>query len=608
MSADAAALLELLAAGATTDEIAAAGADPHHRELALAVRRATDALVRREHELHALVETAQDLAALRDPAGVLDAIVRRARTLMGTDVAYLTLFDAERGDTYMRATAGSVSAAFQAVRLDLGAGLGGLVAKTHTPYWTPDYAADDRFVHTSAIDSAVGDEGIVAICGTPLLLQGQFVGVLFASHRTPRPYSRDEVALLGSLAALAAVSIAQVEAHEETARALAELSRAHETVRRQSDGVRRAAAAHDTFAQVVLGGGGTDEIAAAVVDLLGGWAVLTDAAGTVTSAAGAPPPGHRPGERLTPRPGAAAADRLTRDGQRWVVAVAAGDEVLGHLVVGGNDELDLADTRTVERAAVVAALVLLGERRRQDEQQRRRTDLVTAIVAGRGGDDAVATAAREAGIDPRRPGCVLVVEDVPPDRRRSVLLSVGSLVGRDGIVGEHDGRIVALLSAQDASAAAADLARRLARVVPEPLTVGGAGPGREPAEAFAEAVRAVAALQALGRSGEGGSADDLGFAGLVVGSGPQVAPFVRSVLGPVLDYDEARGTELVTTLDAYFAAGSSPRHAAAALHVHPNTVAQRLDRVAAVLGPGWQQPERALQVQLALHLRRLVVR
>ena len=63
----------------------------------------------------------------------------------------------------------------------------------------PDYAADDRFVHTSAIDSAVGDEGIVAICGTPLLLQGQFVGVLFASHRTPRPYSRDEVALLGSL-------------------------------------------------------------------------------------------------------------------------------------------------------------------------------------------------------------------------------------------------------------------------------------------------------------------------------------------------------------------------------------------------------------------------
>ena len=71
----------------------------------------------------------------------------------------------------MRATDGSVSAVFQSVRLALGAGLGGLVASTHKPYWTADYWADERFRHTSAIDGAVGEEGIIAICGTPLIVE-----------------------------------------------------------------------------------------------------------------------------------------------------------------------------------------------------------------------------------------------------------------------------------------------------------------------------------------------------------------------------------------------------------------------------------------------------
>ena len=145
-------LLRLLAQDAPAERIeeqaaALAAADPRAgplaRELALRVRAGIDAHQRREAELAALVETARDLASRSDPGGVLDAIVRRARTLLGTDVAYLTLADPERGDTFMRATAGSVSARFQTLRLPTGAGLGGLVAQTRRPYWTADYPADE---------------------------------------------------------------------------------------------------------------------------------------------------------------------------------------------------------------------------------------------------------------------------------------------------------------------------------------------------------------------------------------------------------------------------------------------------------------------------------
>ena len=140
------------------------------------------------------------------------------------------------------------------------------------------------------------------------------------------------------------------------------------------------------------------------------------------------------------------------------------------------------------------------------------------------------------------------------------------------------------------------------------VTVGASGPlapARGLATAYAEAQRTADALVALGLAGHGGSARDLGFAGLVLGDGADVAGYLDRVLGPLLDYDARRGSDLVGTLAAYFAAGASPRRAAGALHVHVNTVGQRLDRVTSLLGDDWQTPDRALEIQLALRLHRL---
>ncbi|HZE40761.1 MAG TPA: helix-turn-helix domain-containing protein, partial [Stackebrandtia sp.] len=120
-----------------------------------------------------------------------------------------------------------------------------------------------------------------------------------------------------------------------------------------------------------------------------------------------------------------------------------------------------------------------------------------------------------------------------------------------------------------------------------------------------EARRCAEALTALGREGDGAGAAELGFVGLLLGGGGDARPFVHSVLGALVEYDEKRGTALIPTLQAYFAAGGSPSRAAEALHVHANTVAQRLERIARLLGEDWQEPERELEVRLALRLVRL---
>ncbi|WP_246085741.1 helix-turn-helix domain-containing protein [Pseudonocardia hydrocarbonoxydans] len=575
-------LLRLLAQDASADRIAEqAQQHPEAVELALRVRAGIDAHRRREAELSALVDTARDLASAADPRGVLDAIVRRARTLLGTDVAYLTLHDPERGDTFMRATAGSVSARFQALRLPLGAGLGGLVAQTRRPYWTPDYPADERYDHTAEIDGAVAEEGLVAICGTPLLVDGEFVGVLFASHRTRREFRRDEVALLGSLAALAAVSLVQARRVAETADALAALSAAHA-------GIEQAATAHDRFSQVVLSGGGVDDIAAALGELLDCWVAVLDVDDHCLATHGDAP---------VPRSVAVEdSGRLTRVGDGWAVAVSAAGQRLGTLALGGIDELDRGQGRTVERAAMVTALVLLFRLRAAESDQRVRSDLLTELLARTGGDPepALVERGRLLGLRLGVPHVVAVCRG----RVRGLAVAAGD---GGGLAGPHGDDLVAVVPGTDPSAVAAALSRRLG----DGLTVGAAGPvvpGGGLREVHAQARRTTDALVALGRPA--GSARELGFAGLVGGPG-DVDTYLLDVLGPVGDYDDRRGSDLLGTLEAYFAAGASPRRAAAALHVHVNTVTQRLDRVASLLGEDWSTPSRALELQLALHLRRL---
>jgi PucR C-terminal helix-turn-helix domain/GAF domain/GGDEF-like domain len=604
-------LLRLLAEGAPASELSrVADTGGEARELALRVRAAFDSRRKREAELTALVETARDLAALRDQSGILEAIVRRARTLLGTDVSYLTLYDQEAGDTFMRSTDGSVSVEFQTVRLSLGDGLGGLVASTRKPYWTADYLNDRRYQHTGTIDSAVGDEGLVSICGTPLLVEDEFVGVLFAANRSPRPFSPDEVALLGSLAALAAVSIVQTRTAAETTNALAQLSAAHELVRQHTAGIERAAAAHDRFAELVLAGGGVDDITSALGDLLGGWVVLLGPEGERLSAHGETAPAADSPDPLAGCPAVKETQesgRLAHDGDTWAIGVKDPQSLHGTLVLGGVTRLDDSDQRTLERAAVVTALVLLFERTAADAEQRVRTDLVSDLVGGRGEQGSLLARARSQGVDPSRPHALLVALPTGETSRRTLLLAAHAAAGQGSVVGEHDGSVVALVPSDDPHRSAVELAKRLRTV--GVVTVGAAGPialSDNVPEAWGQASRTASALVALGLSGSGASTEHLGFAGLVVGSAPDVAGYVHRHLGPLLDYDERRGSELVRTVQAYFNAGGSPRHAAGLLHVHVNTVSQRLDRVSHLLGSDWQRPGRSLEIQLALHLRHLI--
>ncbi|AEV85576.1 cyclic diguanylate phosphodiesterase [Actinoplanes sp. SE50] len=585
--------------------------------LALRVRALLERRRRREEELSALYDTAGDLAGLRDVDAVLRAIVHRARTLLNVDVSYMTLNDQERGDTYMRITDGSVAASFQNLRLPPGAGLGGLVALTGTPYATANYPTDARFAHTTDIDMGVGDEGLVAILGVPMRLGSTVIGVLFAANRAERPFAREEVALLLSLAAHASVALDTARLLSETQTALAELSAANATIQAHSASVERAAAAHDRMTALVLRGGGVDDVAADLVDVLSGALLVIDAHGRTLATA------RTRGVAATlPEPDGSTVDeavaasrgegRSVRRHDLVIAAVVAGADNLGALVFRPDPgPLAAADQRILERAAQVTALLLLFRRTVAEAEAQVRGDLLDDLISRPVRDpDAVRDRAGRLGLDVDAPYVVVVAGEDTGDglRQRAVSWARTFAAGRRGLAMSRDARVTLMLPGEDPAGTARQVARELSRALGRPVTAGGAGPVRGAtavAPAYREADQCLSALITLGRSGTGAGTEELGYVGLLLGERRDVTGFVHTVLGPVVEYDERRGTALTTTLEVYFDCGGGLARAADALHVHVNTVTQRLDRVAQLLGDDWQHPRRVLDLQLALRLHRL---
>ncbi|TDC79374.1 helix-turn-helix domain-containing protein, partial [Actinomadura sp. 7K507] len=225
------------------------------------------------------------------------------------------------------------------------------------------------------------------------------------------------------------------------------------------------------------------------------------------------------------------------------------------------------------------------------------------------GEGAFQARARRVNLDLEAPHVVLSARCGSPEHRgRAAFWAASRAAVSHGLAAARGEEVVLLLPGDEPGETAQRVATELGAALASPVTVGAAGPLRDPggvAAAYREARRCADALLALGHRNAGADARELGFVGLLIGADRDVAGFLRATLGPVLDYDARRGTSLVRTVEGYFGAGGSLSRTAERLHIHVNTVNQRLNRVGRLLGEGWQEPGRALEIQLALRLHHL---
>ena len=133
---------------------------------------------------------------------------------------------------------------------------------------------------------------------------------------------------------------------------------------------------------------------------------------------------------------------------------------------------------------------------------------------------------------------------------------------------------------------------------------GGLGPAVPLARAAQSARRAALALELASTEGGGLVAADDRLLDLVLRSDLELAgDLAARTLAPLDDLPDGQRARLTETLSAWLDAHGEARPAAERLHVHVQTVRYRLDRLRELLGDSLDDPERRIELQLALRVR-----
>ncbi|MEU9797466.1 helix-turn-helix domain-containing protein [Streptomyces sp. NPDC051000] len=597
-------LLEAREAGADSEELARL---TRAVDLSHAVRKNARRREQREAALTALVDTAHDLTSPYDIDGLLRLITRRARRLLGFDMAWLSLSRPD-GSAYVRTSEGETTALNVGLELGTGRGLGSIAQGRRSAVWSADYLDDDTIAHAPGIDAVVRAEGLHAIIAVPLRRGDSTLGALYGADRAVRRFGPDEIGMLLSLADLAAVAIEKARLLEQTRDEVHELEAFGSRTNTALTRVRYLWECHARLAGLVLDGAGLPTLARATADALDGVLQVRDPGGRPLTVTGELPDLDE--ASVTRAALQALTDRrpVGLPGDVWLAPVLAGAEDLGVLLLSASAPLVEEDVRLLQLAAQSVASLMLIQRGTAAAEGPVHEELLADLLERPHTVGAhLLDRTRRLGLDLDRPHVVVVARPEGGELGKAVAWASSYAYRMGGLKGVRRGCIVLVLPGTDASAAAHRASGELSPLLGHAVSTGAAGPAAGPgdvARVYAEAVRCLDALTALDGAGGTASLRELGFLGLLLSADHDVEAFIASTVGPVLEYDADRRADLTRTLDAYFASGGSPTHAAEELHVHPNTVSRRLERIAELLGEGWQKPARALEIQMALRLRK----
>ncbi|TYP88870.1 helix-turn-helix domain-containing protein [Blastococcus xanthinilyticus] len=576
------------------------------------VRELLTAGRRHSRELVVLNDLARRLGSMHDPGEVLQEVAAQSRRLLDADVAYLMLRRPE--GLRIEVVDGSMGGALRGITLREGEGIGGEVLRTGRPMWTESYLTDPRVRKLAHMHVAARSEQLGGILGLPLQVGGETIGVLLAGDRRARRFADHDIELLAGLAAHAAVALRNAQLIDQLRGTAGELERRNAELRRSEEQRERAAALRDLVTTAVIGGGGVPAVARALERAVGGEVQVWDLTGRRLDAA--PPPGGPGIDAVGPADRASVADWLAVPGPRAVRAggrpgmvtpVALTDGPAGCLVVWDVDGTDPELSGLLQTAATSLALVVVTERAVALAELRSRGEFVQSLLAGDGDDAAARRRGRSAGVDLDAVTSVAVLDPGPGDLQPAARAAARLAEGARGWSAEHQGRVVVLLTGPDAEDACDWLH---APGAPLPAAVGVApcsGGAAAVRAAHEEARQTATLLHALGRPDVAATSAAFGvYRALLSPAGRgELRTFIRATLGPVLDWDEQRNRNLVDTVASFLRNAQHHARTCAELHVHANTLYQRLDRVTELLGPDWRDPDRVLQLQLALVLRSL---
>lgn len=307
---------------------------------------------------------------------------------------------------------------------------------------------------------------------------------------------------------------------------------------------------------------------------------------------------------------------------RVVVAVRAGDELLGSMWAAVPGRLSPDRSRAFEDAAKVVALHMLRQRAGSDVGRRLRADLLASVIEDGPG---AADAAGRLGIAGGRL-CVIAAQALGDKgaalegaRQRltdALALHLAAIHPRSAtaMIG---GITYALVPLPAAASGGDEHALRVAEDFlsrtgdRDDVMIGVGRPAeslRQVADSRAQADRALRVLRTRRSGRRVARHSDVQVESLLLRLSDVLAEDGEGEHGPVsalLDYDARHQTSFVDTLLAWLDTFGDVNAAAAAVHVHPNTFRYRLRRLCEISGVDLADADSRLAVLLQLRLHRL---
>jgi len=589
-------------------------------------------LARRRHddELATIFETAVELAAELDVETVLQAIVERSRSLIGTDLAYITLLDSEAGCVRMRVAAGNRTPGFMVIVLPLGAGLGGTVARDVRPIYTSDYLNEPSFAHESDVDQAVRAEGIRSILGVPLIGRSGTIGVLYVANRQVNTFSDRDLELLAALAHHAALALENARLYEEAVSA----ARSSEDAKAVAEGLYKdlllVNKLHEALTDVLLAGQGVSGVARSLASTLNVGIVITDRSHfllTQTNPLGiealsADDRGCL-AQSLIGHPDVRAAILRSSSDYKatplgafnWILCpVAAREELLGFIwamLPAGREATDVLRT-AIEQAARAVALEMLRDRAALEGEARLRREFLDDLLNEHPVPiDVLRHRARQVWHSfsvPHRPfiGRISCSPEViySLERARETIADT-----RPGdFVSIYGDRLIGLLPISEPEEAQSQLQRVVLALdkigIKANLVVGGICSNLDEDRRVIKKARELQDLLFSPSSDRILWLEQLEILTALFepSTGPRLQTFIESALAPVLKLEGRQSATLLKTLDVYYQSFGNRAETARKLGVHINTLYHRLERLTELVGP-LDDPVRALPLQVAILAR-----
>lgn len=591
--------------------------------MAMAVRNRLELLQQREQGMLAVIESAQDLSSRLNLTSLLQAIVSKARNLLGSDLAWLSTHDAETGEFHVVVAEGALSRSVTDMVARRDRGVVSVVMSTRLPFTTPDYLHDRRFAHDARLDDTFRDEGITALVGVPLVWDGEVTGLLFVADRYHRVHTAQSISILCTLATHAAVALRNARDFERASAALANADAARAELERHLRSIQAAADAHEQMTSLLSRGASLATLCRAVAQLLGGSLLVLDEAAQVIARGSAESYAGDAAQRYAPH-GEHSADiaRSLRQSRQTggsvqayevgeercrVMPVIGGEDILGSVALFHRGDLEEVTVRTLERSASVIGIVLLSQERMEANKSRAVATLLRALVSPRQ-DEAALMADRAArlGVDLAQPLALLLVEMDSPSAGYAARRFRAFPPQGDVLADDIDGVLVMLCAASRAP----ELRQLVTQWARSEMAAVHRGVASRPISAVAEIPAVYAtlrrALAVLGRMGVQGHVigqNELALYSTLFETHDRTSleTFLEATIGAVTSHDRKRGTELALTLLCYFDCNQNAKTTAQRLGIHVNTVRQRLATIEDLIGH-WGSATRALELHIALRL------